>query len=150
MDLLIGCHVRDHGHRSGRLAGFELDPATALIRRIVFSRDGNLGPHAMTRPLAAVAVASSGIELHSDAVGPPLPATADVVLLSRSTRITRRGSDRGRLVGIAVDPATHRMLSISGRQHWFSGKFTVATADLDCSQAGEIRIVRESHDTRAA
>jgi hypothetical protein len=150
MDLLLGRHVRDHGHRAGRVAGFELDPATSLIRRIIFSRDGNLGPQAMTRPLSAVTMTTAGVELRSDAVGAPLPVASDVVLLSRSTRITRGGSDRGRLIGIAVDPETYRLQSISGRQHWFTGKFTAQTADLDCSQAGEIRILRESHDTRAA
>jgi len=149
MDLMLGRHVREHGHRSGRLAGFELEPATSRITRIIFSRDGNLGAQAMTRPLSAVEITASGVELRAE-VAAPVPAESDVVLLSRSTRIVRRGSDRGRLVGIAVDPATQRMLSISGRQHWFTGRFTVPIADLDCSQAGEIRISDQSHDTRAA
>jgi hypothetical protein len=150
MDLLLGCHVREHGHRVGRLAAVEFEPATSRVRRIIFSRDGNLGPHAMMRALPAVAVAGSGIELLSDAAIAPLPAVPDVVMLSRATRITRNGSDRGRLVGMTVDPATHVLRAIAGRQHWFTGKFTVQASDLDCSQAGEIRIVRESHDTRAA
>jgi hypothetical protein len=150
MDLTLGSHVREHGHRAGRLVGFELEPASARITRIIFSRDGNLGPQAVTRPLSAVEITTAGINVHSDAVSAPPAVESEVVLLSRSTRITRGGSDRGRLVGIAVDPDTHRMLSISGRQHWFTGKFTVQTRDLDCSQPGEIRISSASHDTRAA
>src|SRR5262249_32548306 len=146
----LGSHVREHGHRAGRLVGFELEAATARITRIIFSRDGNLGPQALTRPLAALDATASGLEVRSDGAAVAAPADSDVVLLSRSTRITQRGSDRGRLLGISVDPATHRLLSISGRHHWFSGKFTVETEALDCSQPGEIRIVRESHDTQAA
>ena len=49
----IGLHG-DTGRRVGRLAGFELEPVDLRIRRIIFSPDGELGPQAMTRPLAAV------------------------------------------------------------------------------------------------
>ena len=146
MDLTLGSHVREHGHRLGRLAGFEFEPATLNIRRIIFSPDDTLGPQAMTRPLSALDATSSGIDLRPDADIAPLPAVADVSLLGRSTRLTRDGRDRGRLVGIAVDPDTRRLLSISGRQHWFSPKFTAAAAQLDCSQPGEIRI---AHSTRS-
>lgn len=150
MDLTLGSHVREHGHRVGRVAGFELEPATLNIRRIIFSPDGSLGPQAMTRPLNGVTATSSGIELRPDADIAPLPAVADVALLSRSTRLTRDGRDRGRLVGIGVDLDSRRLLSVSGRQHWFSPKFTAAAAQLDCSQPGEIRIVHGAHDSRAA
>jgi len=150
MDLMLGSHVREHGHRAGRLAGFELEPATMNIRRIIFSPDGSLGPQAMTRPLAAVAVGGSGIELRPDADIVPLPAVPDVALLSRSTRLTREGRDRGRLVGIAVDPESRKLLAVSGRPHWFSPKFTAAAAQLDCSQPGEIRIAQGAHGSRAA
>jgi len=150
MDLMLGSHVREHGHRVGRLAGFELEPATMNIRRIIFSPDGGLGPQAMTRPLAAIAVAASGVELRPDADLAPMPAVPDVVLLSRSTRLTRDGRDRGRLVGVAVDPGSRKLLAVSGRPHWFSPKFTAAAAQLDCSQPGEIRIAHGAHDSRAA
>jgi hypothetical protein len=149
MDLILGSHVREHGQRVGRLAGIEIDPVGCRITRIIFSRDGNLGPHAMTRALSAVAVTASGIELR-DVPAPPLPVIADVVLFSRATRITRGGAERGRLVAVAVDPVTDLLQSIAGRQHWFTGKFTIQRAALDCSQPGEIRITGESHDTRAA
>jgi len=56
MKLLLGSHVRDHGRRVGQLAGFELEPADRRIRRIIFSPDGELGPQAMTRPLAQVSL----------------------------------------------------------------------------------------------
>ena len=150
MDLTLGSHVREHGHRVGRVAGFELEPTTLNIRRIIFSPDGSLGPQAMTRPLNGVTATSSGIELRPDADIAPLPAVADVALLSRSTRLTRDGRDRGRLVGIGVDLDSRRLLSVSGRQHWFSPKFTAAAGQLDCSQPGEIRIARGAHDSRAA
>ena len=144
---MLGSHVREHGHRAGRLAGFELEPATMNIRRIIFSPDGTLGPQAMTRPLAAVVGAASGIELRPDADVAPLPAVPDVVLLSRSTHLVRDGRDRGRLVGVAVDPESRKLLAVSGRQHWFSPKFTAAASQLDCTQPGEIRTV-ESRGAR--
>jgi len=150
MDLMLGSHVREHGHRVGRLAGFELEPDTMSIRRIIFSPDGTLGPQAMTRPLAAVVGAASGIELRPDADVTPLPAVPDVVLLSRSTHLVRDRRDRGRLVGVAVDPESRKLLAVSGRQHWFSSKLTAAASQLDCSQPGEIRIAHGAHGNRAA
>jgi hypothetical protein len=149
MELRLGSHVREHGERVGRLAGFEFEPATRCIRRIVFSRDGELGPHTMTRQLSLVTVTPQGIELRNDAAPPALPAVPDVVLLTRATRIVR-GQDAGRLMSIDVDLADRRLLSVSGRRHWWSGRVTVPAADLDCSTPGEPRLAGHPHDTRAA
>ena len=68
MELLLGSHVREAGRRVGRLAGFELEPADSRIRRIIFSPDGELGPQAMTRPLAAItSVHDDGeVDLHPE------------------------------------------------------------------------------------
>jgi hypothetical protein len=150
MQLLLGSHVVEHGNRVGRLAGFELEPAERRIRRIVFSAGGELGPQAMTRPLAAVAnVRGSTIELSDQSQVETLPAVADVVLLSRATRVTARGKEQGRLIGIAVDPASRALQSVSGRRHWWSGRITIDAKQLDCSTPGELRTTK-SDDTRAA
>jgi hypothetical protein len=150
MQLLLGSHVLEHGNRVGRLAGFELEPAERRIRRIVFSVGGNLGPQAMTRPLAAVTnVRGSTIELSDQTNIDPLPAVADVVLLSRATRVTARGQEQGRLIGIAVDPTSRTLLSVSGRRHWWSGRITIDAKQIDCSIPGELRSTK-SDDTRAA
>jgi hypothetical protein len=140
MELLLGSHVREAGRRLGRLAGFELEPADRRIRRIIFSPDGELGPQAMTRPLAAIAsVHDDGeLDLRPEADIAPMPAVRDVILLSRATRISRGGRQLGRLCGIAVD-ADRSLVSVFGRPHWWSRRFALAASDLDCSTPGEIR-----------
>jgi hypothetical protein len=141
MKLLLGSHVRDHGRRVGQLAGFELEPADLRIRRIIFSPDGELGPQAMTRPLAQVSLLhdDGDLDLHADATLAPLPAVADVILLSSATRIRRMGREVGRLVGVDVNPVDRALLSVFGRAHWWSRRFLLPAADLDCSTPGEIR-----------
>lgn len=144
MELTLGSHVREHGQRVGRLAGFELEPASHSIRRIIFSPDGHLGPQAMMRPISSISVTRSGVELRSETNPTPLPAVRDVLLLSRATRLTRDGREQGRLVAVEVDPESRRMLSVSGRQHWFTGRFRMAAAEVDCSTPGEIRIAHRT------
>jgi hypothetical protein len=141
MELVLGSHVREAGRRVGQLAGFELEPVDRRIRRIIFSPDGELGPQAMTRPLAAItSVHDDGeVELRSDVEIPPMPAVADIILLSRATRIRRGGRQLGRLSGVAVDPGERKLVSVFGRPHWWSRRFTLAASDLDCSTPGEIR-----------
>ena len=141
MKLLLGSHVREHGRRVGQLAGFELEPADRRIRRIIFSPDGELGPQAMTRPLAQVSLLhdEGDVDVHSDAALAPLPAVADVILLSSATRIRRMGREVGRLVGVDVNPADRALVSVFGRAHWWSRRFLLRAADLDCSTPGEIR-----------
>jgi hypothetical protein len=141
MELLLGSHVREAGRRVGRLAGFELEPVDLRIRRLIFSPDGELGPQAMTRPLAAVAsVHDDGeVDLRPDVNITPMPAVPDVVLLSRATKIRRGGRPLGRLSGVAVDPAERKLMSVFGRPHWWSRRFTLAASDLDCTTPGEIR-----------
>jgi hypothetical protein len=148
MELVLGSHVREAGRRVGQLAGFELEPVDRRIRRIIFSPDGELGPQAMTRPLAAItSVHDDGeVELHSEVNIAPMPAVPDIILLSRATRIRRGGRQLGRLSGVAVDPAERKLVSVFGRPHWWSRRFTLAASDLDCSTPGEIR----GGSTRAA
>jgi hypothetical protein len=141
MDLLLGSHVREHGHRVGRLAGFELEPAGLKLRRIIFSPDGELGPHAMTRPISSLDVTHDDgeIELKADAAAPPLPAASDVVLLSRAVRLRRAGREIGRFVGLCLNAADRSLLEVYGRPHWWSRRLSLPAAGLDCSTPGEIR-----------
>jgi hypothetical protein len=141
MELLLGSHVREHGARVGRLAGFELEPATHRIRRIVVSADGQPGPHATSRPLAAVATVhrDGEIELRTDFEPEVLPAVRDVVLLTGATRLLSGSYTWGRLVGIDVEPATRTLLAVSGRQRWWSRRVRFDAASLDCSTPGAIR-----------
>ncbi|SRR6266508_1494761 len=151
MELWLGSHVREHGTRVGRLAGFELEPADRRIRRIIFSPDGELGPQAVTRPLVAIAhVHDNGeVELRADVDVAPMPVVSDVVLLSRATRIRRNGREAGRVVGIDVNPADRGLRSVLGRAHWWSRRLSIAADAVDCSTPGEIQW-RRTGDTRAA
>ena len=141
MELQLGSHVREAGRRVGRLAGFELEPLDRRIRRIIFSPDGELGPQAMMRPLAAISsVHDDGeVDLETEMDMAPMPAVRDVILLSRATRIRRGGRQLGRLSGVAVDVRERTLVSVYGRQHWWSRRFTLAASDLDCTTPGEIR-----------
>ncbi len=136
MQLLLGSHVRENGRGVGRLAGFEFEPATGKIRRIVFSPDGDLGPQAHTRPLAMVATRGSDIEIRSEVNPPPMPAVPDVHAI-------------GRLAGVHVSETDRTLTEILGRPHWWSRRFSLLAATVDCTTPGEIR-VSSSGDTRAA
>jgi sporulation protein YlmC with PRC-barrel domain len=149
MRLLLGSHVRENGRRVGRLAGFEFEPTTGKIRRIVFSPDGDLGPQAHTRPLAMVATKESEIEIRSDVDPPAMAAVRDVILLSSSTRVRRAGHEIGRLAGIGVNEADRALTEVLGRAHWWSRRFSLQAGAVDCSTPGEIR-VSTSGDTQAA
>jgi hypothetical protein len=152
VDLLLGAHVRERGRRVGRLAGFELEPSTLRIRRIIFSADGDLGPQAMTRPLASVVASSADggdIEVE-ETDSAPLPAVPDVALLSRATRIRRGRHDHGRFVGLAVSQADRALVSVFGRQHLWSRRFSVSVREADFSTPGEIRLGSSNGGTRAA
>lgn len=148
MELLIGSHVREQGHPVGRLAGFELEPETLRIRRIIFSGDGDLGPHAHTRALDAVASVSDGGDIALGAIqGAPLPAVHDVVLLSRATRVYRWDRDGSRLAGVDVNLNTCILAAALGRAHWWSRRFSLPAKTIDWSTPGEIR---QRSDHRAA
>jgi len=141
MELLLGSHVREHDRRVGHLAGFELEPAELRIRRIIFSPDGDLGPQATMRPLAAIGrVHEDGeIELRDVQID-PMRAVKDVALLARATRLRRGGRENGRLVGLDVNPSNGTVVSIFGRLHWWSRRFSVPAASSDMSAPGEIRL----------
>jgi hypothetical protein len=141
MELLLGSHVREHGHRVGHLAGFELEPAGLKIRRIIFSPDGELGPQAMTRPLDNVDLTHDDgeIELRSDVAAATLPAVPDVVLLSRAVRVRRGAREIGRFVGVSLNPADRSVTAVFARSHWWSRRFSLQAAGLDVSTPGEIR-----------
>lgn len=151
MELLLGSHLREHGHRVGRLAGFELEPAGLRIRRLIFSPDGELGPQAVSRPLVAIShVHDNGdIELQPNVDVTPLPAVPDVVLLGHATRLRRGDRQLGRLLGLDVNAADRSVAAVFGRAHWWSRRFSLGGEDLDCSTPGEIR-ARMPGSTRAA
>ena len=138
MELQLGSHVREAGRRVGRLAGFELEPLDRRIRRIIFSPDGELGPQAMMRPLAAISsVHDDGeVDLGAEVDTAPMPAIRDVILLSRATRIRRGGRQLGRLSGVGGRRAGATLVSVFGRPHWWSRRFTLAAVGSRLHDAG--------------
>jgi hypothetical protein len=141
MELLIGSHVREHGNRVGRLAGFEIDPATRRVNQIIFSTSGTLGSDALMRPLAAVSHVHDGgdIELRTDVANADARRDGSAVLLGGTTRVKRAGHDLGHLKGVDVNPADQQVLTVFGKPHWWSGRVTVEAAGVDWSTPGEIR-----------
>jgi sporulation protein YlmC with PRC-barrel domain len=135
MELLIGSHVREHGTRVGRLAGFELDPATRSVSQIIFSASGTLGPEALMRPLMAVSHVHNGgeIELRTDIDEHTAHAPGEVVLLGPATRLRTAGHDVGHLTGIDVNPADQHIVSMLGRAHWWTRPVAVDAAAVDLS-----------------
>jgi hypothetical protein len=147
MELLFGSHVREQGHRVGRLAGFELEPDQRRIRRIIFSADGELGPQAHTRPLSVVSSALDGGDIAlASTESVPMPAVRDVVLLGRATRVYR-GRDASRLAGVDVNPSDGVVTAVIGRSHWWSRRFSLPAHAIDWSTPGELR---QRSDHRAA
>ena len=151
MELLLGSHVREHGARVGRLAGFELEPADRRIQRIVFSPNGNLGSHAATRPIAAIGHVHDGgeIELRTDHDLSALPVADEVILLTHAVRVRKSDGTMARLIGLELNPADGSVQSVVGKAHWWTRPFSLEAAGADWSTPGEIRM-RAPTGTRAA
>jgi hypothetical protein len=138
MELLLGSQVRSSGRRIGYLAGVEVDAASRRVTKIVFSPDGKLGSHAHTQSPDSVRVERGTLVLADSAGASQREAATEPILLSRSVRIVRQGKPAGHVSGIVVGDAGVLEAAV-GRQHWWSGRYRVAAADLDLSHPGEIR-----------
>jgi len=151
MDLLLGSHVREHGNRVGRLAGFELDLATRAVRRLIISANGEITTDTISHPLSHVALVHDGgeIELRSfgDTTTGSLPA-ASVTTLGGATRLREQTRDSGHLIGLEVDPGDRTVTTVFGRHHWWSRRTDWTAKGLDFSTPGEIR--SSSSSNRAA
>ncbi len=149
MELLLGRHVREHGNRVGRLAGFELEPSGLRVDRILFSPDGTLGASALRRPLTAIAhVHDDGaIELrpYAEAAAP----AAGARLLGASTRLREGSRPIGPLLGLDLDAAGFTIEAVFVKPHWWRRRATIPAARLDFSSPGEI-VVGPERGSRAA
>jgi hypothetical protein len=147
VDLLFGTNVREYGQRVGRLAGFELDPATRQVRRIIFSSDGELGNHVMTRPFASVLAEPGEIDIR-----PYTPPDdwheSGAILLGQRTRIFREGRELGRVVGLDLTVGNGELDAVIGRRSWWTRRFRVGRNGLDFSVPGEVRVT--SRTSKAA
>jgi hypothetical protein len=138
VELLFGTNVREYGQHVGRLAGFELDPISHQVQKVIFSSDGELGTHASMRPFESVLVEPGDIEIRPYTQGDQTHR-AGAVLLGHTARIVRNGRDIGRLSGLDVGIGSGNLEGAIGRRSWWSKRFRVAASGLDLSVPGEVR-----------
>ena len=140
MELLLGSHVREHGSRIGRLAGFEVNPSTRRLSQIIFSETGTLDSGAKLRPVVTIGhVHENGeVELRSD-IDAANPEASAIVVLAATTRLKQGNRDIGHLTGVEVNAADNELVSLFGRSHWWSRKSALDAFGLDCSTPGEVR-----------
>lgn len=141
MDLAFGTNVREHFYSIGRLAGLEADRTTQAVRSILVSPSGAVDGQAERRPLAAVPTDhfDGDIELRASPEVPDGPRDAAVTLTDH-TRLVRGGHAIGHLVGVELDPGTGAIVSLVGRQHWWTPRVHVKATNVDLSVPGEIRL----------
>jgi hypothetical protein len=138
VELLFGTNVREYGQHVGRLAGFELDPTSHQVRKVIFSSDGELGNHATMRPFESVLVEPGDIEIRPYTPGDQT-RQAGAVLLGHAARIFRNGRDIGRLSGLDIEIASGNLEGVIGRRSWWTKRFRVSASGLDLSVPGEVR-----------
>ena len=139
MELLFGTNVREYGQLVGRLAGFELDPATHRVLSIFLSSDAALGNHVVIRPFASVLPEPGEIDIR------PYTQTEDRarregVVLGHAARIVRSGREAGRLAGADVAVGTGDLEAVIGRRSWWTRRFTIPAKTIDLSVPGEVRM----------
>ena len=139
MELLLGTHVREYGQQIGRLAGFELNPTTRQVQKIIVSGDGELGNHVMMRPFASVLAEPGEIDIR-----PYTPADEGAVrggvILGPVARIKRGDREVGRVTGIDVVIGTGDIEAVIGRKNWWTRRFRVEGPGFDLSVPGEVRV----------
>jgi hypothetical protein len=138
MELMFGTNVREYGQLIGRLAGFEVDPATHRVLSVFISSDAELGNHVLMRPFASVLPEAGEIDIR-----PYTPtedrAPREGVVLGRAARIVRSGREAGRLTGVDVGVGTGDLEGVIGRRSWWTRRFTLPAKAIDLSVPGEVR-----------
>ena len=138
MELLFGTNVREYGQLVGRLAGFEVDPRTRQVRKIIFSSDGALGNHVVMRPFASVLAEPGEIDIRPYAPVDDEPAT-NGVLVGHAARIVHGDREMGRVAGLDVAIGTGELENVIGRRSWWTRRFQIAGTSADLSVPGEVR-----------
>jgi hypothetical protein len=140
MDLLLGSHVREHGNRVGRLAGFEVEPATLTLHRLIISADGDVKNNPTSRPVSSIALVHDGGEIELRPFGDDTAgsAHAGAALVGRATRLRAHNRNVGHLVGLEIEPGERKVLTVFARQHLWSRRSDWPAKDFDFSTPGEI------------
>jgi len=141
MDLMFGATVFERGHKAGRLAGVEIDPASRRALKIIFSANGQLGPGASTRPIAAVAVEGDRVTIVGDPVpSPPMPFSLEPLLWSPGTHVVRDREEIARLTGVGVEHGSGKLSLAFGRLSLWGKRLELPLDDVDLSVPGEVRL----------
>jgi hypothetical protein len=146
VELLFGTHVREYGQQVGRLAGFELDPSTHRVRKIIISSDGELGNHVVMRPFTSALAEPGEIDIRPYAESDE--ADGPGIVLGHAARILRNGREAGRLAGADIALGSGDLEGVIGRRSWWKRRFRIESAILDLSVPGEVRI--PANGSRAA
>jgi hypothetical protein len=137
VELLFGTHVREYGQHIGRLCGFELDPLTRRVRKIIFSSDGHLGHHAVRRPFASVLAEPGEIDIRAYTSTDDAPETG--VVVGHLARIKRGDREAGHVTGLDVAIGSGDLEAVIGRKSWWSRRFRVDGDTVDLTVSGEVR-----------
>jgi sporulation protein YlmC with PRC-barrel domain len=148
MELLFGNLVFELGHRLGRLAGIEVDPKAGRALKIVVSRDGRLGAHAVTRPIEVVRADGARVLIAQvPPPSPPMPFRLEPVLWSQGTHVVRGHVEIGRPIGVRLEEVTGRLQAIVVRKGRWGRIQELTMEGIDLSVLGELRV---GGDSRAA
>jgi len=148
MELLFGNTVFEHGRRLGRLAGIEIDPTARRALKIVASRDGRLGPHAVTRPIEVVRAEGGRVLIAQEPTpSPPMPFRLEPALWSHGTHVVRGHVEIGRPVGVRLEEGSGRLQAILVRKGRWGRTQELSIEGIDLSVLGELRL---GNNSRAA
>jgi hypothetical protein len=139
VELLFGTNVREYGQYVGRLAGFEIDPATHRVRKIIFSSDGELGNHVMARPFASTLAEPGEIDIRPYTTSDDRQESG-AILIGHRTRIFRDSREMGRVIGAEVSVGGGDLEAVIGRRSWWTRRFRVGQNGIDLSVPGQIRV----------
>jgi hypothetical protein len=137
VELLFGTHVREYGQQVGRLAGFELDPTTRKVRKIIFSADGELGNHVLMRPFASVLAEPGEIDIRP--YTPTDEADNGGVVIGHLAKIKRGDREIGHVTGVDVTINSGDLEAVLGRKNWLTRRFRIDAKEIDLSVPGEVR-----------
>lgn len=147
MDLSFGTNVHEYGFIIGRLAGVEIDRRTRTVRSILVREDGTVGVKIERRPLLAVSADrfDGGLEVRAFASTKPPAVPTGSLTLSDKTRVTQGGRLIGRLCGLELEGENGEIVTIMGRQHWWTRPFHVQAHAVDFARPDEILVSPVAH-----
>src|SRR5262245_36727612 len=116
MELLLGSPVFADGRKTGRLAGFEVEPTNLRVLRIIYSSDARMGSHALSRPIDVVSTEGRRITI-TERPSSVAASAVEGLVWSRTAGIRVGGRARGHLCGVDVT-ADGQLEQVLAKRHW--------------------------------